>query len=489
MRLSRLEKARYAAAESKAPKKPEHVDLEGLASKIVGGPLLPTQREYIFAPERICWYTGPWGVAKTSSLVASIVIPALLYPGTTWLIARATWWSLEETTLKRFLQCMARFPGIILDKQTGPPARYWLASAMMDEHGEPCEPSQIIFHGLDDLEKLGGTEFTGVGIDEASELDEPMVATLNGRLREKKLHEERPEGPFFLRMVSNPVRRSHWLHRKFCNEQDCDPEPWGRKFRPRPNENDHNLPPGYHEEQARGLSPEMRLRFIEGECGPDPSGQPVFPEFRHSLHVGDLGKPQPGQMIRGWDFGRRRPAVVWAQAHAGKVNRYACDLGENKHLEVYTRHILEKSSLLFPHATSWIDFVDSHGTQLKDTSDKTSIDILRSFGLRPRYRDVGIDTGLSLMSKGLCTLVDGRPRSMYDRVGCSLLIEGYAGGYSYDMPRPGHAAKEKPVADGFYEHLMDADRYIEVGLQLGSTSPMESHRRVLRKIRNRETGY
>lgn len=78
---------------------------------------------------------------------------------------------------------------------------------------------------------------------------------------------------------------------------------------------------------------------------------------------------------------------------------------------------------------------------------------------------------------------------MYDRVGCQALIEGYAGGYTYALPRPGHRLKEEPVADGFYEHLMDADRYIEVGLALGSAVPADQHRRVLRRIRNAVTGY
>src|SRR5260370_25351544 len=288
MRLSRIEKARRDAVAARSIE-PVSLDLRGLLDRVVGGPALPTQTEYVFSHERVKWYAGPIGCAKTSTGVASAIIPGLLYPGSRWFIGRWTWWTLQETTLRRFYECVERLgPGAIVDKQEGPPTKVWLASARTDERGHPLEPSEFVFHGLDDFEKLGSTEFDGIVVDESNEIDEAMATTLNTRLRHRRPGQSRAEGPYFLNLVSNAVRRSHWLHRKFCNESDCDPQPWGKKFRPKPNENVINLPVDYYEETAKAMSPEMRLRFIEGECGPDPSGSPVFPEFKHSLHVGDL---------------------------------------------------------------------------------------------------------------------------------------------------------------------------------------------------------
>lgn len=490
MRLTRSEELQSHRI-SRLNRSVVQTDLQGLLDLVLGGASLPTQREFVFSPDRIKWYVGPVGCAKTSTLVASVIIPALLYPGSRWFVGRWTWWTLEQTTLSRFMECLWRLgPDVIVDRIKGPPMKLKIASARVDANGDPMEPSEIIFHGLDDLEKLGSTEFTGIAIDEANEIDENMASTLNMRLRHKLPGQSRAEGPFFLNFVSNPVRRSHWLHKKFCGEEDCELVPWGHKFRPQPNENAQNLPPNYYQDIAAGMPPEMRIRFVEGECGPDPAGQSVFPEFAHSLHVGEL-KPVPGaSMVRGWDFGRRRPACVWAQVTPeGWVNRLACELGDNIALEEFAKRVLQRSATQFPMAGSWRDFVDPHGDRKYDVSEVTSLDVLRKLGIRPIFRDVSKVRGLDFMSKGLCNLIKGRPRSMYDRVGCQLLIEGYGGGYCYQVPRPGRQLKEEPHKDGFYEHLMDCDRYIEVNLQMGAVADAVQQRRVLRKIRGSVTGY
>ncbi len=494
MRLSKLEKIRLANQASQPSPKVE-TDLEGLARKLCHAtrPLLPTQREVIFSPERIALVMGAVGTAKTTTCAAATILPGLLYPGSRWGIFRWTYWTLEQTTMKRWFECINRLgPNIVVDKQTGPPFRVWLAPAVTNPDGSPGEPSEYVFHGLDDFEKLGGQEFNGIYVDEANEISESMATTLNMRLRHRLPGQEIAEGPFFLRLSCNPVRRSHWIHKKFCGESDCEKVPWGKKFRPRREENEKNLPPNYYRDAAAGLSPEMLIRFIEGECGPDPSGQPVFPEFRQSLHVGQLRQYfDPAlSLIRSWDYGRRRPSCVFAQRTArGHVNRYLGILGENESTEAFARRMLQVTALEFPGARQFRDFCDPHGTAKRSSSDESDIDIMRRCGINVQYRDVSINTGLELMSKGLCTLIDGRPRSMYDRDGCAHLIEGYQGGYTYPEPMPGKALKEKPLADGFYEHLMDSDRYIEVNLSLGSTLDPNKHRKVLRKVRSPRTGY
>lgn len=495
MRQSPVEKFRSGLRSRAAPRPTIEINgIEEYAALIVSPSrkLNPTQRDFILAPDRIGLYMGPVGCAKSASLIGSVLVPATLYPGSCWGIFRSTWWTMNAPggIIQDFMEACERLgPNIILDKKgigsTHGPAEVWLATTDL-ETGKPGEPTKVIIHSLDDLEKLGSTKFNGIAVEEASEITEHMAAKLNERLRWQRPGQQGTNqfGPFFLRMACNPVRRSHWIHRKFCGESDCDPVPWGRKFRPHKDENRINLPPDYYEEISKGYTPEMRVRFIEGECGPDPAGLPVFPEFRPSLHVADL-RQIPGQpLIRGWDFGRRRPALVWSQVTSnGCINRLACELGNQESLERFCQRILLRSSLQFPGATHWHDFCDPHGVQKRDTSDLSSIDVLRQFGLAPRFKDVGIDTGLDQMSKGLSLLVDGRPRSMFDRVNCAMLIEGYSGGYTYQTPRAGHKLKEKPLADGYYEHLMDADRYIEVNLGLGSQIPPDAHKRSLMKRR------
>lgn len=486
MRLSRIEKDRIEAARSRLRQRgefaPVKLDLEGLLGRIIGGPPNPTQREFVFSAERVALFMGPVGSAKSTSLCASVIIPALLYPGSNWFVGRLNYWTLEETTQRRFLDCLDRLgPDIIRERVTGPPFKIFIAPARGGLTGGPPEPSQIMFQSLDDMNKLGSLELTGAAIDEVNEVSEQVAVKLDERLRHRLPGQPTPDGPFFWRGVCNPVRRSHWVHRKFCGESDCDPVPWGKKFRPLRGENERNLPKGYYAKIAVGMSPEMKIRFIEGDCGPDPAGQPVFPEFRHSMHVGDL-KPIAGHFFRGWDFGKRRPACVFGQVvPGGGLNRYRAELGDNELLQNFAKRMLQISQIHFPMALGWADYCDPHGNQKRDVTEETSFSVLQKMGLSPRGRDVAVETGIRLMSESLCTLTNGRPRSMYDRVGCATLIEGYAGGYCYQLPRPGVALKETPLKDGFYEHLMDADRYIEVNLSLGSALPLSAHKRTLRR--------
>lgn len=473
---------RRGANRSSAPAEPRELDLDGLLSTLVGGEPLPTQRDFVFSPERYKFYRGLAGCAKTSSLCASGLIPALLYPGSKWLVTRAEQWTLEETTYTRFKEMVGRLgEGAIVDEVTSPLLKVWLAPARPDARGN-LEPSEFTFHAIDEVGKVGSTEYDGVLVDEAAEMDSTIIGALKARLRHRR--PDGGQGPYFLNMVSNPTSRAHWLYRELSGLDPEHPTPWAKEFVPKPRENEENLPPNYYEEASRGMSAEMKLRLIEGEWGPDPRGEAVFPDFRHQLHVAELKLMHGQPMVRGWDFGRRRPAVVWGQVTPeGWVNRLRAELGKDVGLKAWAQHVLRVSQTLFSGASGWTDFCDPHGQAKRDNSEESSFDILRSLGLNPQGRDVGIQNGLDRMTAGLCTLVKGRPRSQYDREGCRLLIEGYGGGYIWPNSRPGHQVKDKPWADGYYEHLMDADRYLEVGLSFGPAVPAGQHARTLRKVR------
>ncbi len=490
MRTSRLQRLRQAIAARKyrstkgAASGP--VDLEGLACLLLDVKALnPTQRDFIFDSSRVSLFIGPLGSAKTVSLVASLLIPALFYPGSTWGLFRGTWWTLKETTLFKFTQALDRLgPGIIVDKSEGPPYVVYLQTIRLGEEDDgPTEPAKFVCYGLDELSKLGSMEFTGIGVDEANEINIQMASTLDSRLRQP-LPGRGVDHPFFLRFCMNPPNRSHWGHTKFCREADCEPVSWGKKHRALKEENAHNLPTDYYETVAKGMTPDMKVRLIEGECGPDPSGMPVYPEFRSTLHVSELSYQAPQPIIRGWDFGRRRPACVWASMRPdGCMDFLYCLLGHNENLDIFAGKVIAESARLFPGCTFWRDYVDPHGAQKRDVSEKSSHDVLREKGIAPLFRDVTIDTGIRQVSEGLCQLINGRPKFMFDRYGCNLVIEGFASGYSWPTIRPGHAMKETPVADGFYEHLMDAVRYIAVNLNLGSNYDKSKLPRNLRAIR------
>jgi len=258
------------------------------------------------------------------------------------------------------------------------------------------------------------------------------------------------------------------LHQDFCGEEDCRPVPWGRKFRVPKEGNAHNLPADYYERLTASLPPEMRIRYVDGECGPDLHGRPVFPDFSSQLHSGDLEYHPALPVLRGWDFGRQRPAVVWGQVHPnGCLNILNVKMGENVLLDTFADQVLTQSAIMFPRTQVWFDFGDPHGAQKREMSEETPIDLLRRKGIQVRYRDTSVRFGLDAIGRMLTTLVDKRPRLMVHRRNCNILVEAFAGGYTWPEYKPGKTETDRPYPDGYYEHPMDALRYLVVGVTLG----------------------
>ena len=75
--------------------------------------------------------------------------------------------------------------------------------------------SEIIFAGLDDVEKLKSIyDITGIWIEEASELEEGDFNQLDIRLRTRF--------PYYLQMILtfNPISITHWLKKRFFDRKD-----------------------------------------------------------------------------------------------------------------------------------------------------------------------------------------------------------------------------------------------------------------------------
>ena len=75
--------------------------------------------------------------------------------------------------------------------------------------------SEILFAGLDDVEKLKSIyDITGIWIEEASEISEADFNQLDIRLR--------TESPYYLQMILsfNPISITHWLKRRFFDKKD-----------------------------------------------------------------------------------------------------------------------------------------------------------------------------------------------------------------------------------------------------------------------------
>jgi len=193
------------------------------------------------------------------------------------------------------------------------------------------------------------------------------------------------------------------------------------------------------------------------------AGKPVYSDFRKDRHTGEFLVNPNKPIYRGWDFGYHHPAVVFAQFDdEDRLIVFDEILGEDVILEVFAKEVLSRYSV---HKGSFYDYCDPAGAQKSDKNVKTSIEILQGIGIYPSWRASEIEEGLTLIRKMMIEDRNGKPAIMIDKK-CRILIDGFLGGYHYPEKQEGKPEKELPEKDGYYEHLMDALRYLIVNTKM-----------------------
>lgn len=468
MRKSRFEKVkeerRRLKGEGGGPTMFDGID--GLAQHLLGGPMLPTQRRFIYGTERVRGYMGPAGVAKTSSMACSAWLKALLVPGSMNFISRADYNDLMDTTLKTVDRMLQKLPaGTLLDRDKSPPMKWYIKPIDFDNAPiHDVDVSQFTFQGLRD--GFGSLEVSSWYVDEADEVDEERAREVTTRFRAPGVHPMH----FAAYFVFNPPSKTHWLYTACTGKDHQDikvAEPWMTLYRPMPNENSHNLPEGYHEIMARSLTTEQKQRLIEGEWGSSFPGSPVFKDFRADIHINRAIVFNPySTLLRFWDFGYHRPACVFAQLTPfGNLQVLAEILGHEEEVEPFASRVTALTNVKFPHVDVR-DYGDPAVKQQKDTGN--ALAKLHQAGIQILYRYSKIEEGVSLIRKLLSRHVNGAPMIQI-HPSCTVLIDALKGGYHLDKDG------QTPKKDGFYDHMADAFRYGIVNLFAGKLARENTH--------------
>ena len=107
-------------------------------------------------------------------------------------------------------------------------------------------------------------------------------------------------------------------------------------------------------------------------------------------------------------------------------------------------------------------FGDPAGDQNSDKSEFTSIQLQRQkYNINVRFRRSGILEGVRMIQEKLMRREDGKPGIVIDPR-CTILIDGFQGGYQEDVARENMESKETPRHDNYYSHLQDALRYVMI---------------------------
>lgn len=432
-------------------------DLEGLLKLMVAGDkppeerkLNPTQRQFIYSPERNKAYMGPAGCAKTTTGVAAIVLRAIMQPGTKYMIARHDYNDLKGTTLERFEEVINRLPpGMVIDRDKSPPAKYIINSIPMKRPDGTMDdrPSTIQFFGA--KSGWGSYDWNAAHIDEADECDEKRIDELQGRLRT-------PGGGYSVMLTFNPPDKTHWLYRK-CTGRDFEDkkvgEPSFKLFTPQPTENEHNLPPGYYAEMVASMPEDMADRLVYNKWGQVFPGDPVYRQFSKAMHVVDnFPYAEGATLFRFWDFGYGRPACLWCMIDEwGRLWVMAELLGKQQEIGPFGKQVNKLTAELCPGVERIEDYGDPAVKQKKDTGQSLAV-IKREAGITVRYKHTPFDVSLREVRHRFESLIEKKPAIQIARR-CRMLIASLSGGY--------HLKDDgvTPKKDGTYDHLPDALRY------------------------------
>lgn len=458
----------------------QEMGLEGLLKLMLDGDrppeerrINPTQLAVILSKERVQLYKGPAGCAKTSTGIAKILLRCLLEPGSKHLIARHDYNDLTDTTMLRAQEMVDRLPpGTLLDRDKSPPAKWYISPIPWRRRDGKFDdrPSQITFMGL--KEAIGSYEFNSAFLDEADEIPVTNARLVNTRMRNKGAwYNELPllpngeadtTGYYSMLCAFNPPDTSHWLYTAATGldqqGRKVDGAPWAALFEPNPAENVRNLPTGYYDILTKQLPEDMRKRLVDGEWGSTFPGQPVYRQFRKTLHVTDGLEYEPsGTLFRFWDFGYRHPCVIWVQVDwEGRMFILRELMGTDIEVTAFARLVKSQTGRHFPGADRITDIGDIAVKQRKDTG--SALGVLWKEGIQLQFQHQGIDRGMRLLRKQFELLLDGKPAIQIERKTCPILIAALSGGYHFKENGT------EPFKDGYYDHLPDALRYGVVGV-------------------------
>lgn len=288
----------------------------------------PVAAAFMNADARVSALIGPYGSGKTSCAVYTLLkLAAESKPDSDgvvrvrYLVVRATYQRLISSTIpsiERLLPLRGAKKGRGDKKVTIGTIRY----------GAPIQITIDAFAGLEivvdllamdveaDRERIEGSTYAAIVVDEARDTSWPVVQTALTRLRATSNTGERQ--PLRAMFVSNPSPKSHWLYKRFVAEPT---EGWELFHQPSglsPEAENLRFVGGrqYYTDMERDSDPSFARVHVHSEFGEVASHAAVVPEFSEKVHVADavLEYAPVDPIVIGLDAGDTHfPAAVVGQ--------------------------------------------------------------------------------------------------------------------------------------------------------------------------------
>lgn len=419
---------------------------------------------------------GPVGSGKSTAMCMEIfsraVRQAKAHDGkrkSRWAVIRNTYRELKDTTLATWLSW---FPEALFGDfgKTEMIHRLRFADVELD----------VLFRALDgpeDIKKVLSLELTGAWINEARELELPVVRAVADRVG--RFPGARQGGPSFsgIIMDTNPPDTEHWWRRM---AEDKRPEGWdffrqpgglilqGGRYVANPlAENLANLPRDYYLSRAAGNDQDHVRVYYAGEYGSLKSGKPVFADFATDLHAPETPvDADPSLSLHvGMDFGLT-PAAVLGQRESGGawriIDEYVTD---SMSVAEFGRRVKDLLNTRYQGLSVETISGDPAGNARSASDGRTCFEVLREAGLPAQPAPTNdLTTRLETVSAALRRLVDRKP-GLVVSPRCKRLKKALSGGYRYRqraLASTGPTFEDRPAKDE-HSHVADALQYLLLG--------------------------
>jgi hypothetical protein len=406
-------------------------------------------------------------------------------------VIRNTYPELTTTTIKTWHQWIPDTFGQW--KAQGPPTH----RIIDDQHD-----LEVLFLALDspdDVRKLLSLELTGAWINEAREVQKPILDALTGRVG--RYPPKRDGGCISPQIVmdTNSPEIDHWWYvlaesdttsarnaelvesvreaeAKMRAEGQLTREQSLFTFLAQPDanspdaENRVNLPSDYYAKMSAGKTDEWKKVYIRAEYGFVQDGRPVYPEFREYLHVKEFELNPKLPLDIGIDFGNTPAAAIGQRSFSG-IQRVRWEIvtehmGAKQFAETL-KGFLAQTCPNFEIGSITGDPAGDHESQ--QDIDMTCFKILRANGINARPAPTNDPRIRQEAHKQAMTrLIDGQAGYQIHPGGCPVLRRGMAGQYRYKRIQIAgseqfHVKPEKNAVS----HICEADQYRMLGVGEG----------------------
>lgn len=461
----------------------------GRGVKLKGYKMSPTLAKFHASTKRVKAISGPVGSGKTVGLCWEIWFRACYQQPSPvddirysrWAFIRNTYWELEKTTLKTWMDWFG-------ETVIPPPyARYVGKPSYThtihidptyDEDGNLVEAGlhlEVIFIALDrpeDVKKLGSLEITGAAFNEARELIRDVIGGVSRRIG--RYPSSQHGGPSYPGMLldTNMPSDNHWWY-EFAEVHTPD----GWEFYRQPGgldesaENIENLPGGrqYYLDMLNDLTEEEANVYVHAKYGTVTTGKPVFGDLWNDKIMVSESQIEPiegRRVVVGLDYGLT-PAAVFGQDHPSGQWRILRELCANCGADQFAPLMLSFIREEFPkHDLSMFEFYGDPSVKRNEVDMRTVADAFMAVGIyvRPSPCNNVWGTRKRGVERVLQRMVMGEPGLLLDP-SCTMLRRGFNGAYSYKkIPMSGGRERIIETPEKSDEsHPHDALQYLLLG--------------------------